>query len=274
MACRHARRRMLEQENKLANEIEPKISEKLGLKNYCTPLDLVYFGVDSKHKSTSILQNNLTLFEWVERNKELPCYWGRNIVGENSLTLDEIDFLHENACEIVPIYIDLGNKESEEQGIDVARGAVKRAKELQIPKGTVIYLEITINDDIKSQFIVGFAKGLITEGYIPGFKSITDAEFNFDAKFSQAAQTDPAVINKCLVWAVSPSLKEYYRVTTTHLLYPDKWAPFAPSCIRQKDVAIWQYGMECHPIDSINGEEITFNVNLMSNDNMLQNNVF
>ena len=271
MACRHARRRMLEQQNKLAKKIEPQIVEELDLKSYCTPVDLLYFGVDSKDKSTSILQNNLTLFEWVKRNKTYPAFWGRNIVGENSLTLEEIDFLHDKVCYIIPIYLDSGSKETEEQGTNVARGAIEKAKELQIPKGTAIYLEITKNDDIKGRFIVGYAKRLIAEGYIPGFKSITDAEFNFDAKFSQAAQTDPEVIKRCLVWAVSPSLKEYYRVTTTHLLHPDEWMPFAPSCIKQKDVAIWQYGIECHPIDSIKGEETTFNVNLIDKENMLNN---
>ena len=273
MACRHARR-VLEQENNFTKVIEAKALVEQNPENFCTPLDVLYFGVDSKYKSSSILQNNLTLFEWVKRNKDYPCYWGRNIVGENSLTLEEIDFLHDKACEIVPIYIDPGNKETEEQGINTARGAIEKAKELQIQSGTAIYLEINLNDDLKGKYIVGFAKELSKGGYIPGFKSITDAEFNFDAKFSQAMQMDLKSVEKCVVWAVSPSLKEYYRVTTTHLLHPDEWTPFAPSCIKQKDIAIWQYGMECHPIDSIDGQEITFNIDLISNEKILFETVF
>ena len=74
---------------------------------------------------------------------------------------------------------------------------------------------------------------------------------------------DKEVFKKCLIWAVTPSLAEYERVTTTHLIHPDNWVPFAPSGITRQDIAIWQYGKNCHPIADDSGKETTFNVNLV-----------
>ncbi len=51
-----------------------------------TPVERLIFGVDSKIEASDILQNNISMFEWVVRNKVYPTYWGRNIVGKNALT--------------------------------------------------------------------------------------------------------------------------------------------------------------------------------------------
>ena len=62
------------------------------------------FGVDTAGKADEVLQNNLTEFEWVARNKLYPDFWGRNLVGENCLTEEEIRFLHRQGCKIAAIY--------------------------------------------------------------------------------------------------------------------------------------------------------------------------
>ena len=52
------------------------------------------FGVDSKCRANELLQNNLTMFEWVVRNKIYPNFWGRALNGPDGLTTEEIKFLH------------------------------------------------------------------------------------------------------------------------------------------------------------------------------------
>ena len=52
----------------------------------------ILFGVDSKIQTDDLLQNNITEFEWVVRNKLYPKFWGRNLTGENCLTKEEIEF--------------------------------------------------------------------------------------------------------------------------------------------------------------------------------------
>ncbi len=232
------------------------------------------FGVDSKIQADDILQNNISEFEWVVRNKVYPNFWGRNLVGENSLTNKEIDFLHEKGCKIAAIYTSLDAKETEEQGKIVAKKIDVVATELGIPHGTAIFLEIGERENVTRDYMRGFAAGLVEEGFTPAFKANTDANFGFDREFSRGLQTDRDVFSKCLVWAVAPSLAEYERVTTTHLIHPDNWIPFAPSGITRDDIAVWQYGKDCHPINDDTGIETTFNVNLVRNEQVIIDKMF
>ena len=120
----------------------------------------------------------------------------------------------------------------------------------------------------------GFAQGLMSQGYTPAFMANTDAKFDFDHEFSRGLQTDREVFEKCIIWAVAPSLAEYERVTTTHLIHPDNWHPYAPSGITRADIAVWQYGKNCHPIHDDAGVETTFNVDLVRNVNIILDKMF
>ena len=84
-------------------------------------VERLLFGVDSRTPSGTALQNNLTQFEWVVRNKIYPNFWGRNLVGENALTREEIEFIHSKGCKIAAIYIADEAKETEEQGKILAK---------------------------------------------------------------------------------------------------------------------------------------------------------
>ena len=270
MACKSARKIQAQAENKMAEAVWPKEKEAVGVKT----VETLIFGVDSKIQSDDLLQNNLTEFEWAVRNKVYPSFWGRNIVGENALTREEIEFLHRKGCKIAAIYSTTGEKLTEKQGQLMAKEIDVIALELGIPEGTAIFLEIGEKDTVTSDFMLGFADMLIDEGYIPGFKANTDAAFDFDREYSRGMQNNRESFEKCLIWAVAPSLKEYDRVTTTHLIHPDNWKPFAPSGITRNEIAIWQYGKDCHPIEDDDGKEATFNINLVRNENIIIKNMF
>ena len=232
------------------------------------------FGVDSKVRSDDLLQNNIGLFEWVTRNKIHPIFWGRNIVGENSLDKDEIEFLHGKGCKIVAICSTSDSKKSEVQGKIFAKKVILTALELGLPPETAIYLEIAENENINQSYLYGFAKAMLTEGYIPGFKANTDALFAFDREFSRGVKTDGDVFGKCLIWAVAPTLAEYDGITTTHRIHPDTWKPFSPSGISRRDIAIWQYGKDCHPIYDDYNNEVVFNINIIKNCKIIFDNMF
>ena len=266
MACKGANRQKITNvamatENEQPIMVEQKVKRLL-------------FGVDSKSKSDDILQNNITQLEWVVRNKVYPNFWGRNLTGENALTREEIDFLHSKGCKIAAMYNDAGAKQTEEQGKLLAKKIDVVAMELGIPEGTAIFLEIGENETVTRNFMRGFATDLIKAGFTPGFKANTDANFGFDREFSRGMQTNKEVFEKCLIWAVSPSLKEYDRVTTTHLIHPDNWMPYAPSGITRNDIAIWQYGKNCHPIEDDKGIETAFNINLVRNEKVIIEKMF
>ena len=259
MACKDAKKNKAKTEKTVAAAAEPVTVAAAAVK----PAERLFFGVDSRIQADDVLQNNITEFEWAVRNKIYPNFWGRNLEGENSLSKAEIKFLHSKGCKIAAMYSDSGAKKTEEQGKMLAKKADLKAFELGIPQGTAIFLEIGESEDATRDFMKGFAETLIAEGYTPAFKASTDAKFSFDREFSRGLQTDKDIFSKCLVWAVTPSLAEYDRVTTTHLIHPDNWIPYAPSGITRKDIAIWQYGKNCHPINDDSGKETTFNVNLV-----------
>lgn len=235
------------------------------------PLRLL-FGVDSSRNSAAVLQNNLSLFDWVSRNKLYPNFWGRNINGHDPLTSAEISFLHSKGCKIAPVFLSSDPGESYEQGMLLAKKAALAAFTLHIPENTALFWEAA--SSTSAEFFKGYAQGLLTEGYTPGFKADTDAHNSFDREFSRGAQTEPELFRRCLLWAISPSLKEYDRVTTTHRLHPDLWSPFAPSGSKRRDIALWQYGRNCHPIEDDAGVETVFHLNLIRDERIILDKMF
>ena len=244
---------------------EPEVSKTV---------EKLLFGVDSKVRSDNLLQNNINQFEWVIRNKIYPNFWGRNITGDNALTEEEIRFIHNNGCKIALIYTAEDKKQTEDQGKIIAKRIGVTATELGIPNGVAVFLDLPENENVSKDFMLGFATALMAEGYTPGFRANTDAKFSFDLEFSRGMQTDKDVFKKCLIWAIAPTVKEYDGITTSHFIHPDNWMPYAPSGITRKEIAIWQYGTNCHPIEDNNGKETTFNLNLVRNDQVIMDKMF
>lgn len=268
MACRNAYKTkniVIE-----ANVVLPSVTEPIVAKN----VDRLLFGVDSEAPANDLLQNNIEEFEWIVRNKIYPNFYGRYLTGENCLTKDEIGFLHSKGCKIAAIYADEGEKQTEQQGAILAMKMNVRVLELGIPEGTAIFLELGENEIVSSDFMRGFAKALIAEGYTPGFKANTDAKFAFDREFSRGMQTDKDVFKMCLIWAVAPTVEEYNGITTSHLIHPDNWAPYAPSGITRNEIAVWQYGVNSHPIENDMGKLVTCNLNLVRNEQVIVEKMF
>ena len=269
MACKGAEHAKALAEAAKAKAVEPKTKTA----EEAVSLERLFFGVDSEIQANDILQNNISMFEWVRRNKVYPNFWGRNLLGENALTKEEIEFIHSKGCKVAAVYNDSGEKQTEEQGKSAGEIAVALAFDLEIPQGSAIFLNIG-EQAVDKNYLKGFAEELIEGDYIPAFKANTDAKFVFDREFSRGLQTDHEIFALCLVWAVAPTLSEYDSMTTTHLIHPDNWMPYAPSGIKRKDVAVWQYGKECHPIEDDKDLETSFNINLVRNEKVIIEKMF
>lgn len=262
-------------ENITYDEMTDNTNEEESVNAEPQPEVHIVFGVDSKVKANELLQNNITVFEWASRNKLTPAFWGRNIVGENKLTKEEVEFLRDQACKIAALCSTSDTAKTDEQGEHFAAEIIAAAAELGIPKGSAIFLEIGDTEAVTRDYMRGFARKLINEGgYTPGFKANTDAKYDFDHQFSRGIQTDKDIFSKCIIWATAPHLDEYDRITTSHLIHPGNWIPFAPSGITRKDIAVWQYGSECHPIDDNKGEKTSFNIDLVINEQVIIEKMF
>lgn len=269
MACRDA--------YKMLRQV-PVLSGKVLFTNQTEPVvksngNRLLFGVDSTTKADNLLQNNIEHFEWIVRNKIYPCFCARNIVGKNSLTVKEIDFIHSKGCKIAAFYQTDEQMITYKQGISVATKMLDRAEQLGIPEGTALFLEIGQNH-ASTDFLKGFARALLEYNYTPGFRADTDAKFSFDREYSRGMRLDRDTFERCLIWATSPILGDYDRMTTSHLIHPDNWKPFAPSGITRDDIAIWQYGKDCHKINDDQGKETTFNLNLVRNPHIITQKMF
>lgn len=226
------------------------------------------FGVDSDKSVLTLLQNNLTAYEWVCRNKDNPNYWGRNLTGSEPLTKEETQFLFNKGCQVVPYYDGTEEIQTQEQGVEMADKITFLALSLGIPDKTAIYLKVD-DENVTTEFLEGFAKQMLENGFRPGFMANTDSAFCFDREFSRGLLANPSVFERCVIWATSPNMPEYERINTTHLIHPDEWKPFAPSGITKAQIAIWQYGEYCHPINDINDDEFSFNANLVMNEKIV-----
>ncbi len=268
MACIKALKRqmdILEQMNNVNQSNDESIPESI---------QTLLFGVDSQTPSNVILQNNITEFEWVKRNKVHPNFWGRNIVGDNCLNTDEIQFLHKQGCKIAAIYNFDNVMGTAQQGIDCANEILNAAQSLNIPKNTAVFMNVADNQNITKDFMLAFAQELIDKQYVPAFKANTDAKFSFDREFSTGMRSDKDIFSKCLVWATAPTLDEYDNITTSHLIHPDNWKPFAPSGITRKDIAVWQYGRNCHPIYDDDDNYTFFNIDLIKDQKIIIEKMF
>ena len=244
----------------------------MDIKNISAPGDTPYmnfFGVDSRVPANNVLQNNLTMFDWVTRNKIQPHFWGRNIFGENALTKEEMIFLKKRGCRIAVIQSDDHEKNSVETAEYIAKKFIDKCRNLGLRINSAIFLEIDQDEELTAEFMVKFAEVIKSAGYSVGFKANTDAKYAFDREYSRGMNIASNLLVDCMIWAIAPYVDDYNRITTSHLIQPEEWRPFAPSCTKRKDVAVWQYGVNCHPIDDDMGAETTFNVNLIINHQII-----
>ena len=232
------------------------------------------FGVDSKIQADDILQNNISEFEWVVRNKIYPNFFGRYISGDECLTKSEIEFIHSKGCKIAALFMDESQKLTKKHAALLVEKIDDCAFRLGIPEGVAIFLEINESEMMSCDFMQEFANTLLFAGYTPGFKVNTDAKFTFDREFSKGIQNNESLFNQCLVWATAPTVEEYNGITTSHLIHPDNWKPYAPSGMSRRNIAVWQYGNNCHPIENENEMLTTFHLNLVCDEQIIANQMF
>lgn len=261
MACRDAYKTI----ERLKKENQNVITEIKPIKKATRLL----FGVDSAIQSDDLLQNNIEQFEWVVRNKIYPNFYGRYITGDNCLTREEIQYLHGKGCKIALIYHTEGQKSTKAQGKVIARKIDTRLTKLGIFSNVAVFLEIGESEKVTTEFMESFAGELMAEGFTPGFKANTDAAFDFDREYSRGMLTNKDIFKKCLIWSIAPTIKEYNGIKNSHLIHPDEWKPYAPSGTTRSKIAIWQYGVNCHPIEDDEGKKVTFNLDLVLNDKII-----
>lgn len=198
----------------------------------------IIFGSSSNIPANEKLKNGYTLFEWVMRQKCVPSFWGRTLVGDNPLTREEVEFLKSKNCRIALVARDLTEVcVSGFDGKSDAECAIEAAKALGVPQGKniAIFAEIKPDWSVNHNWMLSFAQMLENSGYLPGFIGNTDSSinFNFDRQCSHYIQALAEFGEiQTLYWATEPDLESR----------PEVWKPYCPSALEPEDIHFWTCG--------------------------------
>lgn len=197
------------------------------------------FGAISKFPATTILKNGYNLFNWVTRKNCYPSFWGRNIIGLDKITNEEIEYFRSNNCRIMPIVSDFSESDITQNSATIhAKKVLKEIKTLGIPDEGRIAIFVLIEPDwcVNHNWMLSYARALQSEGYIPGFIGNTDSSknFSFDREvghFLRFSKNNGIVLPiLCATEPASPN--------------PTKWEPFCPSDMNREEISFWQFGEE------------------------------
>ena len=196
------------------------------------------FGVDSVYPANIKLKNGYTLYDWVVRKNCFPAFWGRSLAGEHAITKEEVEFLHQRNCKVIPIVNHLNAASIRAQ--DAIRDLpeiIAAGKKLDIPQdeGVTIFAEIPGDQWVNHNWMISYAFNLINKGYLAGFIGNTDSSvnFNFDREASHyVAATEFLSDYKTTFWATEPKSDRA----------PEKWSPYCPSELNPEDMDLWRTG--------------------------------
>lgn len=191
------------------------------------------WGVDSASKTTN------EMYKCVKENYGEPYFWGRYL-GNNGdvstgLTKKEVKFLHDKKVKVLLIYNQFSNTTTKKRGIKEAETAIKMAKDINAPKGTVIFADIEPKYPVDSTFIKGWFDTIEKSDYHPGIYGIFDKDRKLYSQFNKATQENKQINDQLILWTAAPNKG----------ISSGKKAPkFNPSGPKESLLYGWQYGID------------------------------
>ena len=197
------------------------------------------FGAYSNQAVNTKLSNGYDLFHWVMRKNCFPSFWARNLQGTTRLTKEEIMYLRQNNCRIVPVLNGLSETEVAQADATIqAKRAVQELHRLGVPDEGRIAVMAYLHPRwcINHNWMLSYASNILSEGYLPGFIGNTDSSVNFSfnremGHFFRAARANGILTP--VVWASEPKMS-----------LPNEWLPYCCSDMTRQEISFWQYGEE------------------------------
>jgi hypothetical protein len=200
------------------------------------PESKLIFGIDTANVYTP------TVSKCVAATYDKPKVIGRYLQTKSGffsgLTKNEVQFVHQKGAKILPIYNNYTNFIGANQGERSAKEAIGKAKQLGLPKGKVIAIDIEPKRQINADFIVSWTKTLQNSGYKAGIYG-NFADPNLRSIYLEARHKSPSM-KQVIIWTNSPNEGTLHKPTS----FKGK-SPYLTNTL------IWQYGINqpCH-IDS------------------------
>ena len=196
------------------------------------------FGVNSATSINKKLKNGYTMYDWVKRQKCFPAFCMRTLCGEESITVEEMEFLKSKNCKVGLVIRSLTEtKVSGTYGTEDALKAIAAANKLGVPAnaGIALFAEIKPEWSVNHNWMITFAQTISANGYVPGFIGNTDSSknFNFDRQCSHFVQaTKESNHFGAVFMATEPKCKGV----------PKAWEPYCPSALESEDMQLWSCG--------------------------------
>lgn len=209
-------------ENGTANEKEKGTSN-----------EKIIWGVDSASLTTS------EMLSCVRENFGEPAIWGRYL-GEKEgvstgITKEEIELLHSNEIQILPIWNHFTDATGYENGKNEAKAAIQLAEEMGIPDGVAIFADIEPDYPVDSEFVKGWFEVMNDSPYEAGIYGIFDPDRELTVAFNQAAENVEGLLDNTYLWTAAPNIG-----ITTQTNAP----AYQPEAPENALLAGWQYGID------------------------------
>lgn len=179
-----------------------------------------------------------------------PAFVGRYMYSNQGvytgLSKSEVNDLHKQGIKILPIFDKFSQAKGNKHGSQIAQNAIKRAKQLGIPKGTYIFADIEKSKPTDSQFIIGWTKTLDKAGYEAGVYGNL-ASGKLSGAYKSASKQSSFVKSRLKLWTNQP-------IAGSKL---EKQAPnhFKAQSVNLNQTILWQY--------SINGSKCNVDTDLI-----------
>jgi hypothetical protein len=206
----------------------------------------IHWGVDSANYTDE------SFLGCVVDNYGKPVIWGRYL-GEKEgisagLDTNEVKLLHDNDIKILVIYNHVEDARGHDNGVEHANQAITMAKDLEIPEGVAIFVDIEPEYPIDSAFLEGWFSTLADSNYEPGIYGVFNEENELLNVYNSM---EKEVQENTIVWTAHPQ----QEISTK-----DNAPEYNPQGPEHAKIYGWQYGIE--------GETCNIDTNLF-NGNMI-----
>jgi hypothetical protein len=201
----------------------------------------ILWGVDSCRSILAIFSQTVARFG-------KPDFWGRYLTNTvcPGIGADEVAAAAREHIGLLPIYNDYNcsNVSGHQTGLEYAAVAVNTAKNLGIPKGRVLAIDIEPAGaacpgaaNVDGGFIQGWFEGVFGAGYAPTYYGNGTAGSEFASAWCAAVAATPVVAEQSYLWSFQPSLMGSFTKGNS-----TAYNPYHTGC--PSHTTAWQYQID------------------------------
>jgi len=206
----------------------------------------IIWGVDSASPADD------NSYQCVVNNFGDPDVWGRYLGDREGISVglsaDEAEFLHTKDTKILIIYNHVNDATGYDRGVQHAEQAISFAKDIGVPEGVALFLDVEPSYPVDSAFMKGWYDKLIDSAYHPAVYGVFNEGSALLTAFTAMEQD---IQENIIVWTAHPQ---------EGIAAKENAPEFNPQGPDHALMYGWQYGLEaetCHIDTNLFQSDIT-----------------